>query len=141
MNEEQRAKFNELKTTVTGSIKVEASIASKIQNAQNVHDLLDLIKMPYLSQKDILNVMGTIIDWIQKSNTNTSSIQNNKQFICLEEQVIESRKAKFVESNAAAEDIDVSQYIDLSTSMMIQVRDWNDFPRLSLRGVFTSCLM
>lgn len=123
MNEEQRAKFNELKTTVTRSIKVEASIASKIQNAQNVHDLLDLIKMPYLSQKDILNVMGTIIDWIQKSNTNTSSIQNNKQFICLEEQVIESRKAKFVESNAAAEDIDVSQYIDLSTSMMIQVRD------------------
>ena len=120
MNEEQRAKFNELKMTVTRSIKVEPSIASKIQNAQNVHDLLNLIKMPYLSQKDILNVMGTIIDWIQKSNTNISSIQNDKQFICLEEQVIESRKAKLVESNAIAEDTDFSQYIDLSTSMMIQ---------------------
>ena len=117
MNEEQRAKFNELKTTVTRSIKVEPSIASKIQNAQNVHDLLNLIKMPYLSQKDILNVMGTIIDWIQKSNTNISSIQNDKQFVCLQEQVIESRKAS---SNAVAEDTDFSQYIDLSTSMMIQ---------------------
>ncbi|XP_076672272.1 uncharacterized protein LOC143371204 isoform X2 [Andrena cerasifolii] len=120
MNEEQRAKFNELKATVTRSIKVEPSIAYKIQNAQNVHDLLDLIKMPYLSQKDILNVMSTIINWIQKSNTNVSSVQNDKQFVCLEEQLIESRKAKHVASNDVEEDADFSEYMDLSTSMMIQ---------------------
>ncbi|XP_076628426.1 FAST kinase domain-containing protein 4 isoform X2 [Colletes latitarsis] len=105
MSKEQRIKFNELKTIVYNSLKTKSIIASKIQNAQNVHDLLSLIQKRHLSQDEILTVMKPIMKWVNSGNKNIIDIQNDKNFISIKKQI---------------EEVDLDWYSSLSTSVMIQ---------------------
>ncbi|KZC03985.1 Protein TBRG4 [Dufourea novaeangliae] len=114
MNKEQLVKFNELKTTLYNTLKTQSIIAPKVQRAETIQDLLNLMKMPHLSRSDILNVMQTIIQWINKSE-NSSFIQSNK-FI-LKEGINEAISTNNIE---APEVTDFSRYTKLSTSSMIK---------------------
>ncbi|XP_043266312.1 FAST kinase domain-containing protein 4 isoform X2 [Colletes gigas] len=105
MSQEQQIKFNELKTIVYNSLQMKNTIASKIQKAENVHDLLDLIQKPNLSSDEILTVMKTIMKWVNSGNENVIDIQNDKKFISMKKQI---------------QNPDLDWYSHLSTARMIQ---------------------
>lgn len=136
MNQKQHAKFNELKLKVSESLNPESSVIPKIQSAGNVHELLNFIKMPYLTHKDILKVMSTIVSWIQENNGNMSPenkppVKNNKRSPSIQAPVKEASrlskkevnviKAEPVKSDIKFHETNFSEFFDLSTSMMIQV--------------------
>lgn len=116
MNTERISKFNALKIKLCNDLNVEPSISSKIRNARNVNDLLEVMKTPLLSQSDITKATGTISFWVNENKIkedSKSEIKNQeKNDIVLEKMSSESDK-KDVEE-------DMSRYCDLSTAEMIK---------------------
>ncbi|XP_076173998.1 FAST kinase domain-containing protein 4 [Ptiloglossa arizonensis] len=111
VTEEQRVKFEDLKIAVHESISTNSSIASKIKDAQNVYELLDLMKMSNLSKTDILSVMSTIINWVNKSNSTVTNSPNDEE-------------VKHTDSTIDVTDNEIddfSEYANLSTSAMISL--------------------
>ncbi|XP_076650001.1 FAST kinase domain-containing protein 4 isoform X2 [Halictus rubicundus] len=115
INAEQRENFSKLKLSVYNSLKENTLIASKIQRSNNINDLLDMIKLPNLSQNEIIKVMDSIIKWVNENNINTVDSQTDSSNFKKEIKQVELKD----KSNMKKDDI-VAKYSDLSTSSMIQ---------------------
>ncbi|XP_054002521.1 FAST kinase domain-containing protein 4 isoform X1 [Hylaeus anthracinus] len=118
MTKDQQTKFNKLKETVCNSLKKDNWITSRVQGAQNVHDLLALINMPHLPQKDVVMVMNTIINWVNAEKLNMTDTKNEnttKDHKTQNEIVQPTTKTIRVKISN-----DFSKYSDLSTSAMIK---------------------
>ncbi|XP_017891493.1 FAST kinase domain-containing protein 4 [Ceratina calcarata] len=111
------SKFNELKTKLCSDLNVDPSISSKIQNARNVHDLLELMKTPLLSQNNIVKAMGTISFWVNKNNVKEDG-RNVLKSQEKSDNVLESKCSSELKVENVEEDM--SRYCDLSTSEMIK---------------------
>ncbi|XP_033325306.2 uncharacterized protein LOC117219883 isoform X1 [Megalopta genalis] len=112
MNKEQQENFNKLKISVCNSLKADTRIASKIKSSNNIHDLLELIKLPHLSQSEILKTMDSIITWVYENNSNTN---NNKSNLIQDN----NNKVK-LETKTETHNEFMTKYGELSTTSMIE---------------------
>ncbi|CAL7933883.1 unnamed protein product [Xylocopa violacea] len=96
--------FDDFKTNLCSNLSnAPHSVTTKIKEAENLHDLLEVIKLP-LSPKDISKILEAISLWLYKNNK--LRITNNKTSV-------EDIKETITNID------DISVYSDLSTSEMI----------------------
>ncbi|XP_076288125.1 FAST kinase domain-containing protein 4 isoform X2 [Lasioglossum baleicum] len=114
-NAEQRENFSKLKLSVYNSLRDNTLIASKIKKSNNINDLLDLIKLPHLSQNEIIKVMDSIIKWVNENNVNNIDSQTDSSNFKKEIKSVEIKDKPSIKKD----DI-IAKYSDLSTSSMIQ---------------------
>lgn len=115
LKNEHYASFNDLKANLCSNISTTHSVISKIKKAENVHDLLEIMKIPLLSHSDIMKALETITLWVNKNNKSKSSITEDVKTVHNP-----NRATELIEEPPAIVEDDISQYCDLSTSEMIK---------------------
>ncbi|KOC59532.1 Protein TBRG4 [Habropoda laboriosa] len=112
--DDQHVAFNQLKTKLCHKFSMKSVDLTQIKNANTVHDLIEIMKTPKLSQHDIANAMATIVTWINVNNTKSS---RNKISVTSPENV---QEIKFSESKDNINEVKLAKYCDFSTAEMIK---------------------
>ncbi|XP_076766053.1 FAST kinase domain-containing protein 4 [Xylocopa sonorina] len=115
LRNEHCTSFNDLKASLCSNISATNTVITEIKRAKNVHDLLEIMKIPLLSHSDILKALETIQLWVNKNNKSESSIAENVETA----PDLSPLKQDIKEPTSNIED-DISQYCDLSTSEMVK---------------------
>lgn len=123
MNNIQCMEFNELKINLCKNLNIKPIIITKIEQAQTVNELLEIMKISLKSQDDIFNALKTITIWASKNSKNDLNNICKKNFI--QTKKTEENIGQIKNLNISTEN-DLSAYSDLSTSQMIKVKSWND---------------
>lgn len=123
MNNIQGMEFNELKINLCKNLNIKPIIITKIEQAQTVNELLEIMKISLKSQDDIFNALKTITIWASKNSKNDLNNICKKNFI--QTKKTEENIGQIKNLNISTEN-DLSAYSDLSTSQMIKVKSWND---------------
>lgn len=119
MNNIQGMEFNELKINLCKNLNIKPIIITKIEQAQTVNELLEIMKISLKSQDDIFNALKTITIWASKNSKNDLNNICKKNFI--QTKKTEENIGQIKNLNISTEN-DLSAYSDLSTSQMIKVK-------------------
>ncbi|XP_061929934.1 FAST kinase domain-containing protein 4 [Apis cerana] len=117
MNNIQGMEFNELKINLCKNLNIKPIIITKIEQAQTVNELLEIMKISLKSQDDIFNALKTITIWASKNSKNDLNNICKKNFI--QTKKTEENIGQIKNLNISTEN-DLSAYSDLSTSQMIK---------------------
>ncbi|XP_078041345.1 FAST kinase domain-containing protein 4 isoform X2 [Augochlora pura] len=115
LSDEQQENFNKLKVSIYNSLRTDTRIASKIKASNNIHELLELIKLPHLSENEILKVMDSIIKWVNKNNVNTNNRQMQSSNL-----KTNNNNTPILKTEVKANTDPASKYYELSTASMIK---------------------
>ncbi|KAK1135134.1 hypothetical protein K0M31_007905 [Melipona bicolor] len=114
-NDKQHTIFNKLKTKLCNDLKLQPIINTKIKETQNLHEILEIMKISCMSENDIVKVLKTITTWVNENNKSNLSITSNEISAQSQIRLTEVDKTK----SEDLKDDDIDKYYNLSTSAMI----------------------
>lgn len=114
--DKQHLIFDKLKMKLCNDLNIKPIITKKIGEAQNLQEILEIVKTSSISQDDILNIVNHILIWIRNNKESNSSTKINESSVQSETKV---DNTTFENSLINTED-NISMYYNLSTSAMIK---------------------
>lgn len=105
---------------------MESSVVTKIKDAKNINDLMEMTNTSLLSKNDIIKINEAIAIWVKQNNETKGDLDHSNSS--------SQKQTKKTEPNTPSitANGDFSMYYDLSTSAMINVRKCCNFSLLLL---------